>query len=58
MSEQLQELSINNDRTMFPKAKKQAPDAAFSATNDTRSHLVHTTDPSKTVNVSSSLTHA
>ena len=58
MQEQLEELSLNNDHTLFPEAKKSAPDAAFNATNDTRSHQVHPTDPSKTVNVSSSLSHA
>ena len=39
----------------MPEHKKVAVDRAFNATNDTRSHQVHPTDPTKTVNVSSSL---
>ena len=55
MEEPLADLSISNDRTLMPEHKKLAVDRAFNATNDTRSHQVHPTDPSKTVNVSSSL---
>ena len=58
MQEQLKEISLTNDRTVFPQTKKQAPDAAFNAKNDTTSHQVHPTDPAKTVNVSSSLSPA
>ena len=36
MQEQLEEVSRDNDRTIFPVAKKPAYDAAFNATNDTR----------------------
>ena len=55
MQEQLQELSISNNRTLLPEVKKQAPDSTFNATIDTLAHQVHPTDPSKTVNISSSL---
>jgi len=55
MEEALADLSISNDRTLMQEHKKLAVDRAFNATNDTRSHQVHPTDPSKTVNVSSSL---
>ena len=58
MQEQLAELSLDNDHTLFPEAKKSALDAAFNATNDTKSHQVYPRDSSKTVNVSSSLSSA
>ena len=58
MQQQLKEISLTNDRTVFPPTKKQAPDAAFNAKNDTTSHQVHPTDPAKTVNMSSSLSPA
>ena len=55
MQQQLEELSINNDKTLFPENKRPAPDYAFSATNGTRAHQVHPTDATKTALVSSSL---
>ena len=55
MEATLADLAVSNDRTLMPEHKKMAVDRAFSATNDTRSHQVHPTDPTKTVNVSSSL---
>jgi hypothetical protein len=54
----LAELEITNDRTLLPEHKRLASDREFSATDDTRKHQVHPTDPAKTVNVSSSLTIA
>jgi len=58
MEEALADLAISNDRTLLPEHKRLAADRAFNATNDTRAHQVHPTDPSKTVHVSSSLTPA
>ena len=58
MGQSLADLSLSNDCTLLPEHKKLAVDRAFTATNDTRSHQVHPTDPSKTVNVSSCLTIA
>ena len=55
VEESLADLAITNDRTLLPEHKKLAVDRSFNATNDTRSHQVHPTDPSKTVNISSSL---
>ena len=55
VEETLVDLATSNDRTLMQEHKKLAVDRSFSATNDTRSHQVHLTDPSKTVNVSSSL---
>ena len=56
--EQLQELALTNDRTLFPEGKQSASGSAFNATNDTREHQVHPTDPKKTVLVSTSLPSA
>ena len=56
--EQLRELALTNDRTLFPEGKQSAPSSAFSMTNDTREHQVHPTDPKKTVLVSTSLPSA
>ena len=53
--EQLQELSLTNDRTLFPKGNKSTPGSSFNTTNDTRAHQVHPTDPKKTALVSTSL---
>ena len=53
--EQLQELSLTNDRTLFPEGKKSPPESAFNATNDTRAHQIHPTNPKKTALVSMSL---
>ena len=58
MQQQLEELSLGNDKTLFPASQKPAPDASFSTTDDTRAHQVHPTDASKTVLVSSSLSPA
>jgi len=58
MEQALADLEISNDRTLLPEHKRLATDREFNATNDTRPHQVHPTDPSKTVNVSSSLTDA
>ena len=55
VEESLADLAISNDRTLLPEHKKLAVDRSFNATNDTRPHQVHPTDPSKTVNISSSL---
>src|SRR6185369_10013384 len=55
MEQTLADLAISNDRTLMPEHKKLAIDRSFNATNDTRSHQVHPTDPSKRLNVSSSL---
>ena len=56
--EQLKELSLTNDRTLFLESKKPSPDAAFNATNDTKEHQVHPTDAKKTDLVSSSFPSA
>ena len=53
--EQLQELSLTNDRTLFPEGKISPPESSFNATNDTRAHQIHPTDPKKTALVSTSL---
>ena len=58
MQERLKEVSRDNDRTIFPVAKKPAYDATFNTTNDTRAVQVHPTDPEKTARVSKSLTSA
>ena len=55
MEATMADLAISNDRTLLPEHKKQAVDRSFSTSNDTRTHQVHPTDPSKTVNVSTSL---
>ena len=39
--EQLQELALTNDRTLFPEGKQSASGSTFNATNDTREHQVH-----------------
>ena len=46
---------LTNDRTLFPKGKKSAPASALNATNDTRAHQIHPTDPKKKALVSTSL---
>ena len=58
MQEALEEAAIDNDRTMFPAAKKPTYAASFNATNDTVAHQIHSTDPSKTIRVSASLPQA
>ena len=55
MEATMAELAISNDRTLLPEHKRQAADRSFSTSNDTRTHQVHPTDPSKMVNVSTSL---
>ena len=55
MEATLADLAISNDRTLMLEHKKMAVDRSFDTSNDTRTHQVHPTDPSKTVNVSSSL---
>ena len=55
IQEQLEEVSLDNDRTFFLVAEKPTYGAAFNATNDTIAHQVHPTDPSKTVRISSRL---
>ena len=55
MEATLADLAISNDRTLMPEHKKQAVDKSFNTSNDTRTHQVHPTDPSKTVNVSTIL---
>ena len=58
MQEALEEAAVDNDRSIFPVAKKPTYAASFNATNDTVAHQVHPTDPSKTVRVSASLPQA
>ena len=36
--QQLEELSLNNDKTLLLESKRPAPDAAFTAINDTRAY--------------------
>ena len=56
--EQLAQIVLDNDRSLFPVGKKPAPENSFSANNDTRAHQVHPTDKDKTVLVSSGLNEA
>ena len=55
MEATMADLAVSNDRTLMPEHKKQAVDRYFSTSNDTRTHQVHPTNPSKTVKVSPQL---
>jgi hypothetical protein len=41
-----------------PAAQQNAPELSFNASKDTREHQIHPTDPTKTVQVSNSLSSA
>jgi hypothetical protein len=58
MQEELEQLKLTTDHSILPLTKRTAPDQDFKATNDTRAHQVHPTDPSKTALVSTSLSSA
>ena len=58
VQEQLAEIALDNDRTVFPEPKKPTPENSFSAKNDTRAHRVHPADNDKAVLVTSSLDEA
>jgi hypothetical protein len=58
MQEELEQLKLTTNHYVLPLTKQAAPDQEFKATNDTRAHQVHPTDPSKTALVSTSLSSA
>ena len=58
MQQELANIKESTDLNILTEAQKNAPEAKFDTSSDTKAHQVHPTDPSKTVLVSKSLSLA
>ena len=58
MQQELANIGVATNHNVLPDAPKEAPEAEFDTSGDTRAHQVHPTDPSKTALMSKSLSPA